>query len=84
MMCPRSNPKWLRVGEIEDAVRGKLRCRGLPAVDVQPQLPPLAYGRQVRPAAADVVAVADDLPGLDRVDSSESALGIHVDGAAST
>ena len=42
----------------------------------------VAHRRQVRPDPAHVMVVADDLPGLQRVNPPQSPLGIHVDRAA--
>ena len=50
-LLAKADPKRPCVREVECAVLDKLRRRGHPAIDVQPQLLAVAHGRQVRPDA---------------------------------
>ena len=50
----------------------------------EPQVRAAAYDGQVRPVAADVALMADDLPDLHRVDATQRPLGVHILGAPPT
>src|SRR5262245_48245539 len=52
------------------------------AVDVQAQVRPAPYDCQVRPSAANVMIVIDDLANLDRVNSPQRSGRLHVGSAA--